>query len=208
MSQAGGAAFSMALQLCAKVRWRGPGWAAVLPGPALTELGLGLSPQFRPRRVSPGMLSRCLATSQFAAVRGRHCLDKLMSNEQRSQDSKVWGVRGEARVVTHGNFSSYSYGNTLSNGSSTPAVLGASVPTGCPSPPAGPPALGGDPAALSPNGHCHTGAGVVPGKATLGGAVALRPSRVFFFIPFIELCTLLPIYRQIILFYIYIYIIF
>lgn len=34
----------MALQLCAKVRWRGPGWAALLPGPALTELGLGLSP--------------------------------------------------------------------------------------------------------------------------------------------------------------------
>lgn len=36
---------------------------------------------------------------------------------------------------------------------------------------------------------CHpmdtaTLGGVVPGKATLGGAVALRPSRVFFFHPF------------------------
>lgn len=147
------------MQRCAGGARVGLRCCPALLSPSWVWVCLRARQQFRPRRVSPGMLSRCLATSQFAAVRGRHCLDKLMSNEQRSQDSKVWGVKGEARVVTHGNFSSYSYGNTLSNGSSTPAVLGASVPTGCPSPPAGPPALGGDPAALSPNGHCHTGGG-------------------------------------------------
>lgn len=38
----------------------------------------------------------------------------------------------------------------------------------------------GDPAAPSPNTHCHTGAGIVPGKATLDGEVALRSYRVFF----------------------------
>lgn len=32
----------------------------------------------------------------------------LMSNEQRSQDNKVWG-RGEVRVVSHVNFSGYSF---------------------------------------------------------------------------------------------------
>lgn len=68
--------------------------------------------QSRPRRVSPGMLPRCLAASQFAVVRDRRCLDKLMINEQRSRDSKPWG-RGEARVVTHVNLSRYSFETSI-----------------------------------------------------------------------------------------------
>lgn len=39
----------------------------------------------------------------------RQALDKLLSNEQRSQDSKVWSVKGEARVITQVNLSSYSF---------------------------------------------------------------------------------------------------
>lgn len=141
MSQGGGAAFSVALQLCAKVRWRGPGlgweegWAAP---PCWIWVCLHTRQQLRPRRVSPGMLQRCLAAGRFAMVRDRHCLDKLMSDEQRSQGSKVWG-RDEARVVTRVNLSRYSLNHdTLYNGSSAPAVLYASVPTGSPSYPAGP----------------------------------------------------------------------
>lgn len=118
MSQGEGEAFSVALQLCAKVRRRGPGlgwekgWAAVLPGPGPTVLDLGLSPCKAAITTPKGQPRDVPRVSGRRSVYSGRKRDKKISNEQRSQDSKVWG-RGEVRVVTHVNLSGYSFDITM-----------------------------------------------------------------------------------------------
>lgn len=100
------------VQRCAGGAQGGAGRRAGLrccPGPTL--LDLGLSPCKAAITTSKGQPRDALKVFGHRSICSgqRQALDKVLSNEQRGQDSKVWGVKGEARVVTQVNLSSYSF---------------------------------------------------------------------------------------------------